>query len=88
MSIPLILLAWNSTIAEAHVLEIVLIVAMGSPPAHKPFTALPTASAHAAVAWFFRWKVLLEKAETRPAPFAEYALLLEHTSIFASCGRV
>jgi hypothetical protein len=71
MSMPLMLLAWNSTIAEAQLLEMVLIVASGSPPAHRPLTALPTASAHAAVAWFFRWKVLLEKADTRPAPFAE-----------------
>jgi hypothetical protein len=88
MSMPLMLLAWNSTIADAHVLEIEVIVASGSPPAHRPLTAFPTASAHAAVAWFLRWNVLLEKAETKPAPFAEKALLLEHTCIFASCGRV
>jgi hypothetical protein len=31
--------------------------------------------------------VLLEKELTRPAPFADMALLWEHTDTRASCGR-
>jgi hypothetical protein len=87
MSIPLMLLAVICTKADAHALAMLEMVASGSPPAQRPFTALPTASAHATDAWFLRCIVLFEKELTRPAPFADTALLCAHTDTRASCGR-
>jgi hypothetical protein len=86
ISIPLMVLAVICTKADAHALAKLVMVARGSPPEQSPLTAFPTASAHATDAWFVKCRVLLLCATTRPAPFAEYALLLAQTDTRASCG--
>jgi hypothetical protein len=84
ISMPLMLLAVIWTKADAQALAMLVIVARGSPPLHRPFTALPTASAHATEAWFFRCMVLFENEVTRPAPLTETALLFAQTDTCAS----